>query len=121
MDRKTQRNMELRHVTIKDVDPTLRKITVIDNFGTVLFVSQHILEPLVAVPVVGEVWVVERNGVDWFLKYRQDKDTDKKSITDLAPGDRLITTSGNIYLDANEIYFNGHKLSDILTALGITP
>lgn len=110
MDRMTRRFAETRTISITQVDMTNHLVQGRDQYGTLLQVSWHLSDAITSVPAIGETWTVERQGNLWFLDQRGDDGTESTSLKDLGPGDRRIDTSGNIYLNGDEISLNGNEI-----------
>jgi len=101
MDRATRQQVEERVATIKEVDMAQRKIVVEDQFGTVIYISLQFVDPLFVAPVAKEIWTIKRSGGDWFLGKRQ------MAVEKLMPGDTLLQTTGNFYIEGDTVYING--------------
>lgn len=106
MDRAAEREVA-RIVTITEVNLQAGIINATDRHGTSLRISTHLQDPMVAVPATGEVWIVDRLGVDWFLDRRFETGTESSSLGTLQPGDRRIDTQGTLYLNAGNVVVNG--------------
>lgn len=91
-----------------------------DQYGTLLQVSFHLNDAITAIPAMGEVWTVGRNGNLWFLEMRGDNGSETTSLAALGPGDRRIDTSGNLYLNSNQLFINGQPFQTTTAGTLIT-
>lgn len=107
MDRATRRYNETRTITITQVDMTNHLVTGRDQYGTLLQISFHLTDAITAIPGMGELWTVERNGNMWFLDKRGDDGTETTGLKSLSAGDRRIDTSGDIHLNSTNLFING--------------
>lgn len=104
-------------IAIREVNMIESYITGIDAFGKSYQISLDLLDPLVAIPMINEMWVVIRRGNNWILDKRIETGTEQKSIKTLAPGDRRLEAPNKIYLIGNQIIVNGVDLLAKLESL----
>lgn len=115
--RSIRRDTEERTVIVREVNMIDSRVTVQDNYSTLLYVSMHVQDALLTIPAIGETWIVRRKGNDWYLVGRQEND-----ISNLSPGDKRIDTSATLYINAGSIVINGENLVTVLQQqLAITP
>jgi hypothetical protein len=107
---------ELRVVKIQEVNPSQYTIIGIDPYGSLIQITWHFHDTIIAVPVVGESWLIERYGNDWFLDRRSETSDVTTPVTDLQPGDRRLEASGTLYLNVEKIMVNGQTLKDWLAS-----
>lgn len=108
MDRSFRRELEELPVVIREVNTNTRHIVASDNYNNLMEISWHFQDPAVlTIPQVGEVWIIKRKGIDWFLFKRQDTGMETTSINDMSPGDKRIEASEKLYLTGKEVIING--------------
>jgi hypothetical protein len=105
MDRNTKSYIEERVAKITEVSMIDQVITVEDQFNSRIRISMSFHDPLLVVPQVGEVWTIERKGIEWFLKRRSETGNEVHPVAALSPGDVRVNGE-NVYLDG-VLYFNG--------------
>jgi hypothetical protein len=103
---------EERVIHITEVNTSARIIIGTDQYGTQLRISTTFHDPVLSVPSIGEVWTIQRRGIDWFLDRRNDSGTESVAYEDLEPGDKRID-GNNIYINGN-IMINGQSLIDLI-------
>lgn len=106
-ERRIQRELETRFVTIREVNAAQRYVEVHDQFGLSMRVSLRDNAPVTVVPYPGEVWTVSRSGVDWYLEHQIDNPTTIIKTEELQPGDRRIEAKGTIYIEGSSVVING--------------
>jgi hypothetical protein len=108
-DRELRQYIEERIVEIREVNMPQQKIVVRDQFGSILYISLHLLEPHVAIPKVGELWTARRQGVDWILNRRRETGEEAKSIATLEPGDHRIESLNNVYIHGKNVIIGSEE------------
>jgi hypothetical protein len=103
--------IEQRTMTIEEVNMNTGVILARDTHGTLTSISIHANPGIATIPAVGESWIMDRKGLNWFIEKRVDEDT-----SDLKPGDRRIRTSGDIILEGSNIQINGQTLDEKIDA-----
>ena len=114
-DWQIQRDSEPRFMTVTEVNTAERYVAGTDNFGSALRISLHVHDPLIAVPVVGEVWLLQRKGHDWLLWKQAETGGADSGYEGLDPGDRQlsapgtvhVSAGGNVEFAADEVLVNG--------------
>jgi hypothetical protein len=108
VDRQTRQYTEERVVTIREVSMTNNYVMVRDQFGTNLRISMQFHGTITAVPHIGERWVAQRRGMEWFLDRRADSGEEATAVTDLQPGDRRISApNGRVLIEGAQVLVNG--------------
>lgn len=97
-------------VSIREVNMVQNYIQAIDTFGRSYQITFSLLDPLVAIPVPGELWLLRRRGTDWLLDSRLETGLEKTPISSLLPGDRRLEASKNLYLNGSKILINGREI-----------
>jgi len=99
MTRALRNATEQRVVTIKEINMDRKWIVAEDNFQTTIYISMHFNNPLVAIPQVGDIWIVARQGIDWYLEKRQDTGAEPVSLDQLQSGDQRIHSDNDLHLN----------------------
>lgn len=97
-DRQIRRQTEFRTAVVTDIDMVNRRITLRDQYGSILYASLVFSDSILTVPKFGEVWSVQRQNTDWHLTKKQDN----IDYTDLEPGDKVIKTD-NFIVQGNRL------------------
>jgi microcystin-dependent protein len=101
MDRNVRYATETRVIRITEVNTTNRMVIGSDDYGTTVYVSMHLLDPVLVLPKPGEYWLVDRAGSDWLLSKR----IDPESLQDLNPGD--VKIAGETIHLKGDVLING--------------
>lgn len=103
---------EQRIVTVTEVNPINHRVIVQDSYGTLLYVTLHLQNTIVTMPVIGEKWIAERQGIDWFLEKRAESGNETTPLTGMSAGDKRIETTGTLFLNAPAIILSGAATVD---------
>jgi hypothetical protein len=98
---------EQRIVKVTEVNAANHRVVVEDNYGTILYITLHLQDAIVSMPVPGEKWVAERQGVDWFLEKRVESGDETTPLTSMAPGDKRVEANTTLHLNAPKISIQG--------------
>lgn len=104
---KSSRTGEFRRVVIREVNPAKRYVLARDAYDSDYQISFDFHPEVVVVPSPNEIWLIKSYQTEW----RLDRKLERESIADLEPGDKLITTAGNLYLKGQGVFVNGVELS----------
>lgn len=111
--RRTTQNSEFRRVKITEVNPAKRYVIARDAYDRDYQISFDFHPGVIVIPDRDEIWLIRSYQSDW----RLDRKLERNSIETLAPGDKLITTTGEVHIEGDDIYLNGTSLSSILSRL----
>lgn len=98
---------EQRVVTISDVNTPNNEVKVTDDYGTILHITLHLQDAVLEIPSVGERWLAERQGVDWFLEKRVEGSATTTPLTSMAPGDKRVEATNTLFLNGKQITLQG--------------
>lgn len=98
---------EQRIVTISEVNTANHQVKVLDDYGTTLYITLHLQDSVLAIPSPGERWLVERQGVDWFLEKRKESTDATTPLTSMAAGDKRVEADSTLFLNGKQITLQG--------------
>jgi hypothetical protein len=94
------RATDTRRVIIQEVNLAQNFISCQGADGQKMILNVDFQHPIVAIPVSGEFWIIQRTDNQWRLDRRMETGSETTNIADLQPGDRRIDSSGDLYLNA---------------------
>lgn len=92
-----------RKIRIDEVNMPKGFISGTDTFGRSIQVVYTGFDPVVSIPQQGEIWIVKRYVNQWRLTTRFETGTEGKGVPTLAPGDKRLEASNDLYLNGNDI------------------
>lgn len=90
-----------RRILIDEVNTSEKFVTGKDSFQKNYRVTFDFHDPVLAIPVQGEMWIISQYENEWRLERRVDTGTETIAASDLAPGDRRLEAQNDLHLNAD--------------------
>lgn len=116
--RSSQIGNEVR-IIIDEVNPSMSYINGHDKTSRTYRATFDAHDPVLAIPMQGEMWVIVQYQNEWRLSRKFDT-TETTAATSLDPGDRRLEATNNLYLNGAMVFINGTEFSSTV-AVTITP
>ena len=112
MYQRVQNRSKSQRVRITEVNMTSAYVLAEDAYGGQYRITFDAQSPIVAVPAIGDLWIADRRGNDWYLNRRFETGSEQTAITSLSPGDRRIEADNDLHLNGKRVIVNGADMAE---------
>lgn len=117
-DRQIARRLDERRITITEVNMSQSYILGKDAWDNPVRISFSFHDATVTIPQINELWYAKRRDNQWALDRKAETGSEQNPIDTLAPGDKRLEASHDLYLSAkNKVYINGLDASHLPPSL----